>query len=364
MMNLLAGLGSKSRLPGSREHRSLSAWNEANDPERVLIIRFHAVGDVALVLPACQGLRLRYPDAQIDLLTSSSAAPLAASLHLFDTVIPLRDAGPESGEADALLSTAYHLRQIRYRVVLDLQRNWKSRFIRRVLRPASWGEFDRFSLRAACERTLNTFHETGFRTVLPSFGLEFKPRLLQTAESLLRAHGWERGVTLVLFNPAGLWPSRQWPRENYVQLARAWPAPRQVQFLLIGTERLREASCYFGEQLGPQLIDLSGRTALDVAFALLKYVDVAVTEDSGLMHMAWAVGTPLVALFGSSRHVWSLPTGDRVRAFHSGDLPCGACMRPQCMLGDTRCLTRVTPESVLHALHELLRHRDKESPRG
>jgi ADP-heptose:LPS heptosyltransferase len=81
---------------------------------------------------------------------------------------------------------------------------------------------------------------------------------------------------------------------------------------------------------------------------------IMISEDSGLLHMAWCSGVPVVALFGSSRHVWSAPVGAHAESLHSGDLPCGQCMTPVCSFGDVHCLTRFTPEQVYREANSLL----------
>ncbi len=359
-MNPFAWYRARTHIPGRREHRSNFPWKYPGDPKRILIIRFHAIGDVALSLPACLGLRRRYPDARIDFLTSEEAAPLLRAINLCDSVLLVQQSATRIAELNSLVSMSQRLRHERYQVVLDLQRNWKSRWIRRAIKPESWGEFDRFSPSPASDRTLGVFHDAGFHSLLPVFDHQLTQEALESAEDLLRSQGWRPGDQLVLFNPAGLWESRHWPLENYVGIAQAWPGASAVRFVLVGTGRLRAASRFLAGRLGNRLIDLTENTSLDVAFALLRFVDIVITEDSGLMHMAWSLGIPLVALFGSSRHYWSLPTGEHVRAFHSGDLPCGACMQPQCKYGDNHCLTRVTPGVVLHAVEELLRTHDRE----
>ncbi len=359
-MTFLDRYRSKTYAPGHVEHRSSSPWRETQSPERVLVIRFHAIGDVALVLPACLAFRRRYPDARIDLLTSNEAAPLGSAIQLFDSVFALEQGANRSRTWSTPFSLGGRLGREGYHVVLDLQRNWKSRWIRRLARAKSWGEFDRFGMFPACDRTLLTFGEAGFHDLVPLYNPQFTPGALRSAESLLHAHGWRPGVQLVLLNPAGLWETRNWPLENYAEFARQWQEGDSVRFLLVGTERLRTASRYFAARFGPRLIDLSERTSLDVAFALLSFVDVLITEDSGVMHMGWCLGKPLVALFGSSRHYWSLPTGEHVRAFHSGDLSCGACMQATCRYGDNRCLTRISPDAVVRAARELMKARCME----
>jgi ADP-heptose:LPS heptosyltransferase len=214
----------------------------------------------------------------------------------------------------------------------------------------------------ACERTLRTFENAGFHSLSPLFAQQFKPDARLDAEKVLRLHGWQRGDHLVLLNPAGLWETRNWPLNHYAELVCTWP-DSAARFLFLGTGRIKEASRFLSSKAGNRMIDLSGQTSLALAYALLQFVDCAITEDSGLMHMAWSQGIPLVALFGSSPHYWSLPAGDFVHAFHSGDLSCGACMQPRCKYGDNRCLTRVTPDLVIRAAESLMRKQRME-PKG
>jgi ADP-heptose:LPS heptosyltransferase len=81
--------------------------------------------------------------------------------------------------------------------------------------------------------------------------------------------------------------------------------------------------------------------------AVVAQASLIVSEDSGLMHLAWLQGVPAVALFGASRSVWSAPIAPGCSGFYSEDLACGACMQPVCARGDLLCLTRVSVEDVL-----------------
>jgi ADP-heptose:LPS heptosyltransferase len=141
--------------------------------------------------------------------------------------------------------------------------------------------------------------------------------------------------------------------ENYLQVARQLVKEENAQFLLLGTERIRQRATHLSEQLGLNAVNLVEKTNLGEALAMLQFCSSAITEDSGLMHMAWASGIPTVALFGSTNHVWSSPPGNLTANFHSGDLECGACMNAECKYDDVHCLTRITPEMVLRALREL-----------
>lgn len=338
------------------ERRAFSPWRRSSGPRSILLIRLHALGDVALTLPAAQGLRDRFPAAQIDMLTSAANAPLLRSVTLFDDVPELTAAEHPAGRIARALRAGMSMRTRKYDVVIDLQRNRATRILRRVAAPASWGEFDRFGPRPASERVLETIVAAGFAGIAPSFALEVRPPLQARAAQLLRDCGRDPQKRLIVLNPAGLWETRNWPLENYISLARLWREQEDVQFLIVGTERIQDKAARITARLGDGVIDLVGKSPLEIVLPLLQNASVMITEDSGLMHAAWALGIPIVALFGSSRHVWSAPTGPKARALHSGDLQCGQCMEPFCAYGDVHCLTRHAPAGVLEIALELTSH--------
>ncbi len=338
------------------EHQSFSPWRGSSDPRRILLIRLHALGDVALTLPAAEGLRDRFPAAQIDFLTSAANAPFLRPLSLFNHVLESPAAEHPAGRLARAVSAGMSMRARKYDVVIDLQRNWVTRLIRRVSAPPSWGEFDRFCPKPASERVLEAIAGTGFAGLVPSFALEVRPPLQAQALQFLLNHGHDPQKRLIVLNPAGLWETRNWPLENYISLARLWLEHEEVQFLIMGTERIRGKAAEIGARLGNAVIDLAGETPLETVLPLLKQTSAVITEDSGLMHAAWCLGIPIVALFGSSRHVWSAPTGPKARTLHSGDLPCGQCMEPLCAYGDVHCLTRHTPAGVFETVLELTLH--------
>ncbi|MBI2618737.1 MAG: glycosyltransferase family 9 protein [Ignavibacteriales bacterium] len=245
------------------------------------------------------------------------------------------------------------IRKHRYDVVIDLQRNLVSRMIRRAAQPQAWGEFDRFSAKAAGDRVLETFHGTGFPQIEPLYQIKLQGALLARARQLLEENGWDAKTALVVLNPAGLFASRNWPIQNYAYLGKLWREREEVKFVLLGTDRIREKAELLQREFDGGMINLTGRTTLAEALGILQFVKIIISEDSGLMHMAWVSGVPTLALFGSTRHEWSQPVGAHTLLLHSGDLPCGGCMDSQCRYGDVHCLTRYTPEFVLQKAREL-----------
>lgn len=322
-------------------------WTRSTPPRRVLAIRLQAMGDLIITLPYLQALReMLPPGTELDLLTRQEVASVPRGLTLFGRVYAIGGGRILKRQFLYTLCLLPVLLLRRYDVVLDLQNNKLSRFVRKMLRPRAWTAFDRLSPVSAGERNRTTITAAGLGQNYASFHLTLR-RQPDTA-GLLRKHGWDGAAALVVLNPAGAFPTRNWAAENYVLFARQWLQYfPDTQFLILGVPFIAAKAAYFQEQLGSRLINLVAQTTPVEAFALLQKVKLVLTEDSGLMHMAWVSGIPTLALFGSTRSDWSAPLGRHSFLLHSGDLSCGNCMREECVHGNTPCLTRYTPEHVV-----------------
>jgi len=241
-----------------------------------------------------------------------------------------------------------------YDVVLDLQRNPASRMVRRLLAPRAWSEFDRFSPLSAGERTRLTIEAAGLGPIgeLP----ELKLRNPDAGRDKLLAAGWQKDHALVLLNPAGALPGRNWPVEHYCQLAqelrRRLPYP--VQFLVLGIPKIAPKAARMKQILEDDLIDLVGQTSQEEAFAIIKRCALAISEDGGLMHAAWVLKVPTLGLFGASRWVWARPQGPFADAIVSCREPDGVCMAGWCQAAPPNCLEGTDAQRVLDAALKLL----------
>src|SRR5713226_8490294 len=124
-------------------------WRRARPPARVLVIRLQAFGDTVITLPYVQALQSLWPETEIDLLTRDEVAELPRNVALFHDVFAMGGGRSAKRQLIASLGLLPRLLARRYDVVLDLQRSRVSRFVRRLLRPSAWSEFDRFSPRLA-----------------------------------------------------------------------------------------------------------------------------------------------------------------------------------------------------------------------
>jgi heptosyltransferase-2 len=227
-----------------------------------------------------------------------------------------------------------------------------SRLVRKALRPKAWSEFDKASTRPAGERTRLTIEAAGLPFNPPSLGFVWKSDL--GAERLLV--GWDGTRPLVVLNPAGAFSSRHWPEDFYIRFARLWVAEfPDACFLFLGIQRMAAVAARLEAGIGAPAINLVGKTTPAQAFFLLRKVTFVLSEDSGLMHMAWVSGVPTLALFGSSRSDWAQPLGPHTAFLDGSGLDCAPCMEESCRFGDERCLRRHTPENVFATALSLLR---------
>lgn len=320
-------------------------WQKSHAPKKILAIRLQAMGDMVITLPYLQHLRNNLPpDTRLDLLTRKEVDEIPRSLQLFNHVYAI---GGKRNFKKQLVYTVAMLPKLllnNYDVVIDLQNNPISRLVRKTIRPGAWCAFDKYSPIAAGERNRLTIESLG----LGPNAVDSRFILKNTTDTvgLLKQYGWN-GSAIVVLNPAGAFENRNWPIEHYTGFAELWLQQYpQTQFLVLGVDRVAEKAAAFKKVLGERLIDLTNKTTAAQAFAIIQHVNFMLSEDSGLMHMAWVSGIPTLALFGSTRSDWSRPLGAHTAFLDSSDLPCGNCMLEICKFGDNHCITRYSPEVI------------------
>jgi heptosyltransferase II len=171
-------------------------------------------------------------------------------------------------------------------------------------------------------------------------------------DAALQRHDLQRQAYVVFAPGAEYGPAKRWP--HYAALA----AMLQEPVVLLGSAKDAEFCDAITGQVPQRVRNLAGKTGLDEAFALIAGARAVVSNDSGLMHVAAALGVPQVALFGSSSPLHTPPLSERAQvvwlkqdAAYLPALDCAPCFERECPLGHFRCLNDVTPERVLAALN-------------
>ncbi|MFI5120449.1 MAG: glycosyltransferase family 9 protein [Thermoanaerobaculia bacterium] len=314
------------------------------EPRRLVVIRLHAFGDTAITFPLLAALKRRRPSLRLDVVTDVRSKELFEAHRDVDTVFAFETRQRRLPKGLAVLRTAAALRRRAVPAVLDLQRNRWSLFLTRLLVPRARAAFDRHAPLTALRRYLDAAEALGLGRLEPVLAPHAREELLGAARARLAGTGWNGGP-LVCLNPAGGWETKEWPLGRWVELGERLEG-RGCQLMALAAAPVPPRFAALREALGARLLDFAGATTPGEALALVALASLVVSEDSGLMHLAWVQGVPTLALFGSTRSAWSRPEGPHADGLYSEDLSCGACMQPACARGDLLCLTRVPVHEV------------------
>jgi len=211
---------------------------------------------------------------------------------------------------------------------------------------------------ARLDRTVLRFLALGTASAQAPLPAVLAP-VLQTNPANLAAVAARHGLSLdrpavALMPGAEYGPAKRWPAERFAELA-ARLADAGVSVWILGSAKERELGREIAADSGndSRLRDLTGATSLTDAIDLLGAATVAVSNDSGLMHVAAAAGTHVVAIYGSSSPNFTPPLTER-RTIHCLRLPCSPCFERTCPLHHLQCLRGIGVDSVLDGVLEIL----------
>ncbi len=177
-------------------------------------------------------------------------------------------------------------------------------------------------------------------------------------DATLHDLGLQRGAYVVFAPGAEFGPAKRWPARHFSELAARLDLP----VVLLGSSKeaalCDEIAAPVNAAQAGKCLNLAGKTSLPQALALIAASRSTVSNDSGLMHVAAALGVPQVAIFGSSSPLHTPPLSDKARVLwlkadpaYQPPLDCAPCFERECPLGHTRCLNDIGAERVLQALY-------------
>jgi len=304
-------------------------------------------------------LREREALAEIDVVAPAWSLPILNRMEEVHRAVELPIAHGQAGLAKRY-AVGRSLRAERYSHAIVLPRSWKSAlvpyFAHVPIRAGFRGEwryglindmraYDAKRLDQTVKRFIALGLDAGERALPPTPAPRLRVEAQAQANTLERL-GLPRASDVVALLPGAEYGSaKQWPAEYFAELA-ARLARVGIDVWILGSTKERplgESICVAAAHSGVR--NLCGETTLAEAVDLLGATRVAVSNDSGLMHVAAAVGTYVVALYGSSSPLMTPPLTDRKRVFHL-DLDCSPCFQRECPLGHLRCLRDISVDDV------------------
>jgi lipopolysaccharide heptosyltransferase II len=330
--------------------------------QRILIIRFGALGDLCLLAWSLSHWARGEDSDQrhVTLVTKAAFAPLMEQMHGIDRVISLSEGG-----FNTLTTLASQLRSEKFDTIIDGHNILRSRLLLMLMgrRPAA-----RLKKDTAARLALLGFkkgHRSLDQTMRDRFDALFSPLAsLGPADSPaplfhLRSGGPVAQPMLGLA-PGAQWDSKRWPDEKFARLLQDFSTEKDepVRLFLGPREETWFPTSQLSQLLGdlPRVEVVRGRTLTEIA-KLLAGCSVVVTNDSGLLHLAEATGTPVLAFFGPTVQQFGyFPRLPKSRTLEV-ELECRPCSRNgkrTCHRGDLLCLQSITPHLALENLQEML----------
>ena len=336
--------------------------------ERVLIRGTNWIGDVVMTLPAVAAVRKTWPTARISVLAKPWVAEVYRLSEDVDDVIVFQEPGHHAG-IGGKLRLARELRGIGFDCAILLQNAIEAAIIAGLagipFRAGYNSDGRGLLLTHAVRRTkaIRRVHQIDYYIeMVRALGCTPAARDVRLhpgrdydglAEALLNRFGIAENRLLIGIAPGAAYgPAKKWSPERFAAVADRLIDDTGGQTILFGSGGDRESTAAVQGSARHSLIDIAGMTNLKEAIALIARCSLFISNDSGLMHVAGALGVPTIALFGSTNPATTSPVGEKSVIIHH-DVDCSPCLKPVCPT-DFRCMEMIGVEEVCAAARKLL----------
>jgi heptosyltransferase-2 len=339
--------------------------------KKILVRGTNWIGDAVMTLPAIRAIRHSSPDAHISLLVKPLVSDLFRGNRDIDEIILYEEA--HSG-IKGKIRLAWMLRQKRFDTAILLQNAFDAALItwlagiperigynRDMRGPLLTGVISvnhNPRNKHQVYYYLNLLRSAGIKAedAFPYLPLSDKER--EDARLLLHSSTASDVASHTIgINPGAAYgPAKRWPAERFALLTDMIIRELRCQVILFGGPAevsVTDKIVGLVEEDRSYIINLAGKTNIRQLAALISECDAFVTNDSGPMHMASALLTPMVAIFGSTDAESTGPFGEGHRVI-TKNLPCSPCLKRECPEGHLRCMASITSEEVFSSLKEII----------
>ena len=381
----------------TKRDAAVSTLRTSPDPKRILVRGVNWLGDAVMTTPALLRLREKFPGAHITLLTPEKLRDLYRHHPAVNEIISITPGEGVCAVSGKLRDKNFDLALIfpnsprsaleayfaRIPRRLGYARPWRNLFLTHTV-PSRSGyapmhkrtpaEIQRLIAQPNPPHTSQTpaaahqLHE--YLHLVGALGASTEPAApaLYMHPNEVLGMDWSRPQSaptdhIIGLNPGAEYgPAKRWPIERFAEVANELNRKLSCQFLIFGgagdvplTEQLVGLLPIPASK--GQVVSLAGKTNLRDLMAGLKLCDVLLSNDTGPMHLAAALGTPVVVPFGSTSPELTGPglPGDIMHSLLKGDAPCSPCFLRECPI-DFRCMKSITVERVTAAVIDIFRH--------
>ena len=323
------------------------------------------IGDAVMALPVLDALQSNFPQAELWAAAREWVGDLFSPEHGIKGLVPL----PQVRDLKSLRQASSRLRKYGFDIGLLLTNSFSSALVFRLAGiPERWG-YARDGRGFLLSRSVPlkngdpTRHQTDtYKDLLAGLGIEVSSCTVDlhiseeekaAAGKAMTEAGRDPTRPLVVLNPGAAYgPAKRWPAERFANLARLFQARKNAEILLVGAAGETDIAASIASGLERKPLDFTGKTSLRQLMGLISLGRVFVTNDTGPMHIADALGVPVVAIFGPTDPKASGPSR-RPSVVLKTAVPCWPCTYRSCPY-DHRCMNGIGPEEVFSAAEGFL----------
>ncbi|MBL8038956.1 MAG: lipopolysaccharide heptosyltransferase II [Nitrospira sp.] len=335
------------------------------DTARILLIKPSSLGDIVHTFPVVSAMKAQWPGAHLTWVVKRQWAELVRRAEGVDRVWPM------DMTVSGWLREGLALRAERFDLAIDLQGLFRSGVLAwfsgapiRVgfangREGSPWFYTDRVPVANsdvhAVDRYLSLVDALGVRCPEKRrFQFTFQDEDVATVRAICRRHGFPVDRPWIAMNIGARWPTKRWPLTAFAAVLDQLHESYREPVVIIGSSEERLYANQLRTLTASPFIDLCGEIPLGCLPALLSTASAMITNDSGPMHVASALGVPVVAMFGPTSAVRTGPYGDG-HSVLTGQVPCSPCFSRVCRhVPELECLHRITPTHVVDAIRPRL----------
>jgi len=333
--------------------------------KKILIQGPNWLGDSVLAIPAMKAIREHFPVAAITLFVRPSVAGLFTTAPFLDSVW----SEPRPASLSRWKRLARHIQEGGFDLSIVFPNSFESAliaFLGRVPMRVGYATDGRSLLLTKAVRPGDEpCHQIYYYLDLiksfspdirkPSIEIRATPEEQEEARELLESEGIGRNESFLVLNPGAAYGSaKRWHQERFAETGDRLARLLGLRVVIIGSPLEAGVAAEVQARMKSPVAVLNGKTRLEALVGLLSESSLVITNDSGPMHVAAALGTPTVAVFGSTDHQATSPTGSRARVVRK-PVECSPCLLRECPI-DHRCMASVSVDDVCRVAQDLMAH--------
>lgn len=328
--------------------------------ENILLIRLSSLGDIVLTTPAIRAVRTHFPNAFIAMLVAKQSADILKHNPHLNEIIEFNRLAEDKNTGE-MLRTLRILRNQRFSLTIDFQRKFRTELLMYFCGAAERvGNGRLCTIRVpeqgnkhATEHYFDLLNAAGIPTEDKKLELFFDDTERTDAINLFTKVGiGEKNLTVGLFPGAG-WKLREWMPERFAEIGDKLVRHFNADVLIFGGPKEMALVKTVGNLMNENHFLFAGELNIRQFASSIERCNLFISNDTAPMHIAAAVGTPTVALFGPGNHIRFQPLGD-IHTINRHDVPCNPCKQFTDKCKDNICMKYITVDEVWNSICKIL----------